>query len=653
MAPKILVTWLLLSSYNKNVSFMRSSFCQTPLHVLIAGNFFNNSKPYGFCLFLQTSTARSMSTPGNIVGVQETTDYTSWTNADLIARVSDLERQLRQQSSQSLARSTSAKNKQIRSHGAKVLDSRKYSTRHIALKIAYLGQRYNGYEHANGNSTPLPTVEEMLWKALRKACLIDPVTDQPIEVAWSYAERSRKPLNINWDGCQYSKCGRTDKGVSAFGQVIGIRVRSNRPVKKSNETATNVDVDGEFAGSDLTAPSEPPAFDEETISHDANSSFNPVKDELPYLSILNSVLPSDIRVLAWCPNPPVDFDARFSCGERQYKYFFTNPAFLPTPGPIGLKDGSGNETGLREGWLDVDAMGNAAKKLIGLHDFRNFCRVDASKQSATFERRITHVAVEEVRQQNGPVAFFEQGHLAKTAGETQFTHIDTMQVSGPKVYSFTVHGSAFLWHQVRHMAAILFLIGQKLESSSIIDELLDVEKNRCRPQYEMASDAPLVLWDCIFPKDRAEGQQDGLDWIYAGDARSLEGSTNKGDGKFGRGGVVDEVWSKWRSHKIDETLASTLLDLVVRQGDDSAFQRGGYRDLGTQGCRSQKLFNGSETPRMAGKYISVMEKPKMETVDEQNTRYRTGKACRREVRRYRNSMEMAEEKGPLDYPRPS
>ena len=574
---------------------------------------------------------------------QETTDYTSWAHVDLISRVSDLERQLRHQTAELAARPptttiTAAKRRQLRRpRRANVFDASRYSTRHIALKIAYLGQRYNGYEHANGNVTPLPTIEEVLWKALRKAHLISPETKESTEVTWAYAERVRKPLDISWEGCQYSKCGRTDKGVSAFGQVVGVRVRSNRPVERLGHTAkdSSSNVDGNVASDDSVVANELPIieFDDED-PHDVKPSFDPVKDELPYISILNSILPSDIRALAWCPNPPDDFDARFSCGERRYKYFFTNPAFLPTAGPLGLRDANEKETDMREGWLDVNAMKEAAKKLIGLHDFRNFCRVDASKQLTTFERRITYVNVEEVRQTSGPTAFLEQRHLARDSrSDLPRRSTDEMQVAGPKVYSFTVHGSAFLWHQVRHMVAVLFLIGQKMESPSVIEELLDIENNRCRPTYEMASDAPLVLWDCTFPKDKTRGQEDELDWICAGDARGLEGLTTKGDGKYGLGGVVDEIWSNWRKHKIDEILSGTLLDLVINQGDGSALERAGFRDLETVTYRSQKLFDGSETARMAGKYIPVMKKPRMDTVAVQNAKYRDGKGNRRDIRR--------------------
>ena len=212
----------------------------------------------------------------------------------------------------------------------------KYSTRFIALKFAYLGQCYNGLEHHAKNKTPLPTVEEVLWKALMKARLIFP---SPIE--------GLESGKVNWEGCEYSKCGRTDKGVSAFGQVVGLRVRSNRPLLKEDVLT------GHLAPvtRPLTKDGAPPEDcgiesstlkidnDElEDLSHSAEASddettlFDPINDEITYPQVLNRLLPPDIRVLAWCPSPPKDFSARFSCKERQYKYFFTLPALSPTIG---------------------------------------------------------------------------------------------------------------------------------------------------------------------------------------------------------------------------------------------------------------------------------------------------------------------------------
>ncbi|KAK5475400.1 pseudouridine synthase deg1 [Exophiala xenobiotica] len=628
------------------------------------------------------------------------TDYTSYTNADLISRISRLESQLRDQTARLAALTTSTSSSQqpatsqqrspplgLRtpspspSGRSRPFDPSLYSTRHIALKFAYLGGRYNGFEHANGNINPKPTIEEVLWKALRKARLISPTlsagADDKMEVLWSAHARMRRytrgdtpedyengakvRLDLNWEGCQYSKCGRTDKGVSAFGQVVGVRVRSNKPIaapaiplnaasyteekdvvehdgdggRKSGEGRLN-DGGGEGEGEgDREGEGELPAIDAEDLETESYAKpFDPVKDELAYVSILNALLPPDIRVLAWCPNPPPTFDARFSCRERRYKYFFTNPAFCPTPGEPGLKKDSRGGT-MREGWLDIDKMRQAAKKLEGHHDFRNLCKIDASKQMPSCERRITFADVVEFE---GAGRVFD-GDALSQHGSNSKSLADSLLGSGsktvangdpgPKVYTFCVHGTAFLWHQVRCMVAMLFLVGQGLEEPSLIDELLDVEKNPGRPMYEMADDAPLVLWDCVFPDDDKD-MVDSLNWLYAGDEATLTAMSTKNDGKFGAGAVVDELWSLWREAKMKEILAGSLLDLAIGQGDGSALQRGSRRSPNGPPGRSQKVFQGADNARLGGRYIPVMQKPKMDPLHLLNAKWANGRQARRD-----------------------
>jgi len=601
-----------------------------------------------------------------------TTGYTTYTNADLISRISHLESQLLEQtarlaaltsssSSQQPASGTSHKPLRLQSPSpsrrARPFDPSLYATRHIALKFAYLGSRYNGYEHANGNVMPKPTIEEALWKALRKARLISPSipdgADDSMEVLWPAQARMRrytrgdKPedyenekvrLDLDWDGCQYSKCGRTDKGVSAFGQVIGVRVRSNRSITPTTKAASSTEEEVEQGGHGGQRDEEEivqgeeegemPAIDAEDLEAESYAKpFDPVKDELPYVSILNAILPPDIRVLAWCPNPPPTFDARFSCRERRYKYFFTNPAFCPTPGAPGLK---GSE-GMREGWLDIDKMRQAAKKLEGHHDFRNLCKIDPSKQMPSCERRITFADVVEfgdVGRVFGDDALNQQG--SKSLVDSLLGSKTVAMNGGPKVYTFCVHGTAFLWHQVRCMVAMLFLVGQGLEEPSLIDELLDVEKNPRRPMYEMADDAPLVLWDCIFPDDDKD-MVDSLNWLYAGDEATLTTLSTKGDGKFGPGGVVNELWSVWREAKMKEILAGSLLDLAIGQGDGSALQGGSQRDPKRPPARSQKVFQGADNARIRGRYIPVMEKPKMDPLHQLNAKWANGRQARRDA----------------------
>lgn len=49
------------------------------------------------------------------------------------------------------------------------------------------------------------------------------------------------------------------------------------------------------------------------------------------------------------------------------------------------------------------------------------------------------------------------------------------------------------------MAAVLFLIGKKLEPPSTVSLMLDIAACPCKPVYEFASELPLVLFDCGYP----------------------------------------------------------------------------------------------------------------------------------------------------------
>lgn len=605
-----------------------------------------------------------------------TPDYSTWSTDSLVARIADLERQLHSRNTQyntpagtecpadsntvppseTTAETTESMNKGIKRKGElsppsgdiacakqsththththtpsqppprprsrsrsrskfRDIDPARYHTRYIALKVAYLGQRYNGLEHANGNVTPLPTIEEVLYKALRKTRLIFPPTPAADDFLERAGPRSLEAFTIDWGGCEYSKAGRTDRGVSAFGQVVALRVRSSRPKfhKKPKEQK-----DAEPEGLDVDPP---------------DKDWDDVSDELPYVTLLNGVLPEDIRVLAWCPHPPAGFNARFSCRERHYKYFFTQPAFTPTPGAVGLdrrpKDKSGSpNTKYREGWLDIDAMREAAKHFEGTHDFRNFCTLDLSKQIVNFERMIYRADIELVDPKTHPLGYvglpgFQAHEDCPTPMNVESSESECP--STPQVYVFTLCGNAFLWHQVRHMMGILFLVGQGIESPSVVPELLDASKNPGKPPYEMASDAPLVLWDCIYPDLNSDSREESIDWIYAGDPRMVKANSSKRHPQFGSGAIVDQLWSVWRQRKMDEILAGALLDLVMTKGDQNAIHDGRSEipEL-AKAKNAPKVYQGGDDARSISQ-APVLERKRSEPVEVRNAKWLAAK----------------------------
>ncbi|KAG4908023.1 hypothetical protein AAZX31_20G158900 [Glycine max] len=264
-----------------------------------------------------------------------------------------------------------------------------HSKRYVALKVTYFGKRFYGFA---SEAQMEPTVESELFKAFEKTRLL--VGDKKES--------------------QYSRCGRTDKGVSSVGQVIALFLRSNLKISATNNGNSGVVLDEQHEG------------------------------EIDYVGVLNRVLPNDIRIMGWCP-APVDFHARFSCLSREYKYFFWKEN------------------------LNIPAIEVAGNKLVGEHDFRNFCKMDAANVH-NYRRCIT---------------LFE-------ISSTDVRYNDN------QLWVIKIRGSAFLWHQVRCMVAVLFMVGKGLESPNVIDMLLDTSRILRKPQYTMASEVPLVLQSCEF-----------------------------------------------------------------------------------------------------------------------------------------------------------
>lgn len=142
-----------------------------------------------------------------------------------------------------------------KNNSQKPFDFSKCNFRHILLKFYYLGWDYNGYAVQEDTDN---TIENHIFKALTKTCLIE----------------ERQLSN-------YHRCGRTDKGVSAFGQTISIDVRSK--LLKENQ--------------------------------------HKLEEEMDYCGVLNRVLPADIQCVAWCP-VEANYSARFNCCARTYRYLF-------------------------------------------------------------------------------------------------------------------------------------------------------------------------------------------------------------------------------------------------------------------------------------------------------------------------------------------
>ena len=113
----------------------------------------------------------------------------------------------------------------------------------------------------------------------------------------------------------YTRCGRTDRGVSAFSQVSG-----RAGAKRGRLHAAR-------AAHPVLAPSRPllfplpPQVVALTVRSKLPDGTAGTEGEFNYSGILNRLMPPNIRVIGWTPVDAA-FNARFGCLQRTYKYFF-------------------------------------------------------------------------------------------------------------------------------------------------------------------------------------------------------------------------------------------------------------------------------------------------------------------------------------------
>ncbi|PPQ65028.1 hypothetical protein CVT24_008176 [Panaeolus cyanescens] len=524
-----------------------------------------------------SATAISSAAPG---------PYAGWTREQLIERLTLLEKQAHGTDTKSVSTAISTPiPKEVvpfKRYPDKEFDFSRYAKRKIALKFCYSGWEYGGLAFQLG-PTPLPTVENVLFDAMVKAKLVDP--------------------EGGFDGCGWEKCGRTDRGVSAAGQVITLWIRSIAPADDykptsttslspsltlhSEETTPNADGEDDFGSLDIAAgpstssPSKPTSEAKPQYEHD-------------YLSILNKILPDTIRITAWSPVSDA-FSARFSCKFRHYKYFFSS---------LGL---------------DISAMQKAAERLVGEHDFRNLCKLDAQKQITSFKRNILRATVEPVDPQD----------------PTE---------SGDKMFVFDLVGTAFLYHQVRHIMAILFLVGTGLEPPSVVTQLMNVEEGLepmhpddaaafpngsypvvdSKPEYQMADALPLMLWDCGY--NPAE-----LDW-------RTTGKPDDGGGKKATGGdLYNQLQAIHNRSRVFSALDQYFLRAVGEFHHPPApiFPLKRPEDVAAivQAKEAMNIPLGGGTFKRSLKHVPLMQRKRLDTVEVMNERWRLGKGSRRDEKK--------------------
>nr|XP_053637630.1 tRNA pseudouridine(38/39) synthase-like [Cherax quadricarinatus] len=221
--------------------------------------------------------------------------------------------------------------------------------------------------------------------------------------------------------------------------------------------------------------------------------------------------------------------------------------------------------------LSNQEMNESAQYLVGYHDYRNFCKMDVGNGVVNFCRRILSVSISLVccdvhRIENPslnnesltteqdkqdiklnldlPCKFIHEAtdrrrltsnnfleHYGKNSGICNKKH----HTDGYDMCVATIEGEAFLWHQVRAIMAILFLVGEGKEKPDIVKHLLDVENHPRKPQYCLASDVPLNLYGTTF---------EGVEWQWDNDNLLC---------------VITQLQALWMQHSIRSTMIRRML----------------------------------------------------------------------------------------------
>ncbi len=183
------------------------------------------------------------------------------------------------------------------------------------------------------------------------------------------------------------------------------------------------------------------------------------RKESRLLISLNALTPDDISIKRVGAASP-DFSARFDAEWREYRYRIVTG---PVP-PLFLREFAW----WHHGSLDVEAMQEAAKVLIGEHDFKSFCKA-ASAEGKSTTRFVKSVDL------------FEEEQL------------------GEHCIVVRVVGNAFLHSMVRTLVGTLVQVGASRREPAWVGKVLDA-RNRSAAG-ECAPACGLTFWHVSYPPD--------------------------------------------------------------------------------------------------------------------------------------------------------
>jgi tRNA pseudouridine38-40 synthase len=180
-------------------------------------------------------------------------------------------------------------------------------------------------------------------------------------------------------------------------------------------------------------------------------------EERDLFRALNAKLPEDVRVLSAEVAPP-DFNARFSARSKLYRYRISNTRVMS---PFQR----------RFAWhisrdLDLAAMNDAARELLGEHDFSCFQAKEAPSRSGRRASTTRSLPGESERAETA-----RKRSTRRTVTRSGWT--EEPLAGGGRLLIYDVGGSGFLKYMVRAVVGTLVEVGDGRRTAASLRDLLD------------------------------------------------------------------------------------------------------------------------------------------------------------------------------------
>lgn len=215
---------------------------------------------------------------------------------------------------------------------------------------------------------------------------------------------------------------------------------------------------------------------------------------------------------------------------------------------------------------------------------------------------------------------------------------------------------------MRHIVALLFLIGARRESPDIIDRLLwtsdrttmteamsslspDSERKAldCKPSYEMADDLPLILWQCGYNSSELNWRIDNVPLLRDQPLPTLDLTPNSVVENTQKSQLADskdtfrrqflEMNQIWMESRLKSIILKHHLSSFVSQSPLEPSSPDKASDFSMITNRSHFTPHGAGRHSNVSNYIPLLQRPRGELPEKINQNWAEGRGASRMLKR--------------------